>query len=70
MAIVRIHTVFSRIFFQRCFYLFVSLVVLIAVAPHVTDTLRGRILIARLAGIYPTKRDTSSAGDEETNIDR
>lgn len=45
MAIATIHSVFGRIFFQRCFYLFVSLVVLIVVAPHVTDTLRGRMLM-------------------------
>ncbi len=45
MAIAQVHAAFGRIFYQRCFYLFVSLVVLIVAAPHVTETLRGRLVM-------------------------
>lgn len=43
MAIVKVHAAFGRTFYQRCFYLFSSLVLLIAAAPHVGETLRGRM---------------------------
>jgi hypothetical protein len=45
MPIVRLQTALGRIFFQRCFYLFVSIIVLIAIAPLVTDTLQGRVIM-------------------------
>lgn len=45
MAIVRVHAAFSRILYQRCFYLFISLVLLIVVAPYVTETVRGRLVM-------------------------
>jgi hypothetical protein len=35
----------GRIFYQRCFYLFLSLVALIAVAPWVDDSAQGRIVL-------------------------
>ena len=46
MGIVRLQTSFGRIFSQRCFYLFVSLVALLAVAPFVTDTSEGRLVVS------------------------
>src|SRR5262245_56356039 len=45
MAIVRLQAAFGRIFRQRCFYLFLSLVLLIAIAPHVLGTLHGRLVM-------------------------
>jgi len=45
MTIARLHSTFGRIFHQRCFYLFVSLVSLIAIAPFVSETLQGRMLV-------------------------
>jgi hypothetical protein len=52
MAISRLQTSVGRVFTQRCFYLFVSLVVLIAVAPFFGDTVRGRF------SIYPPKHES------------
>jgi hypothetical protein len=45
MIIKNLHLRFGRIFRQRCFYLFVSIVLLIGVAPFFADTLRGRLLV-------------------------
>jgi hypothetical protein len=45
MAISRLQTSVGRVFTQRCFYLFVSLVVLIALAPVFGDTVRGRFIL-------------------------
>lgn len=45
MAISRLQTSVGRVFTQRCFYLFVSLVVLIAVVPFFGDTVRGRFIL-------------------------
>lgn len=36
---------FGRIFRQRCFYLFISLIALITLAPFVTGTLQGRLAV-------------------------
>jgi hypothetical protein len=48
MAIMRLHSGFARVFRQRCFYLFLSILVLIVVAPFLTDTLQGRVLVQAL----------------------
>jgi hypothetical protein len=48
MAIGRARTALGRVFFQRCFYLFVVLLALITVVPFVEPTPDGRILIALL----------------------
>ena len=45
MALGRLQTSVGRVFTQRCFYLFVSLIVLIAVAPFFGDTVRGRFIL-------------------------
>jgi hypothetical protein len=45
MAIRKLQTALGRIFYQRCFYLFVSIVALIAIAPHLIDTERGRVIL-------------------------
>ena len=45
MAIVKLQSSFARIFRQRCFYLFLSILVLIVVAPFLTETLHGRVLV-------------------------
>jgi hypothetical protein len=45
MVIVRLQTSFGRVFGQRCFYLFVALIALIAAAPFLGGTLQGRFLI-------------------------
>ena len=45
MPVGRLHSSFARIFVQRCFYLFVSLVALIVVAPFLTSTTHGRLLV-------------------------
>jgi hypothetical protein len=45
MAIVKLQSSVARIFRQRCFYLFISLLVLIVVAPFLTATLHGRVLV-------------------------
>jgi hypothetical protein len=45
MAIVKLQSSFARIFRQRCFYLFVSMLVLIVAAPFLTDTVHGRVLV-------------------------
>jgi hypothetical protein len=44
-------TALGRIFFQRCFYLFVALLVLITVVPFLEDTQRGRIAV-NLANLF------------------
>jgi hypothetical protein len=45
MAIGRARETLARIFFQRCFYLFVVLLALIAVVPFVEPTAKGRMLV-------------------------
>ena len=45
MALGRLQTSVGRVFTQRCFYLFVSLIVLIAAAPFFGDTVRGRFIL-------------------------
>lgn len=45
MPVGRLQSRFARVFYQRCFYLFVSLVALIAVAPFLTDTIHGRLFV-------------------------
>lgn len=45
MGIVRLHSQFARVFTQRCFYLFVSLIALIAVAPFAAETFNGRLVL-------------------------
>ena len=45
MALGRLQTSVGRVFTQRCFYLFVSLIVLIAAAPFFDDTVRGRFIL-------------------------
>jgi Ion channel len=45
MVIVKLHTSFGRMFRQRCFYLFVSLLALIILAPFLIDTLHGRLFL-------------------------
>jgi hypothetical protein len=48
MVILRLQTSFGRIFRQRCFYLFLSILVLIVAAPFLTETLRGRVVVQAL----------------------
>ena len=64
MAILKLHSGFARIFRQRCFYLFLSILVLIVAAPFLTETLHGRVfvqatqvlvLIAAVAAVGRTK---------------
>jgi len=50
MAIRRARETLGRIFFQRCFYLFVLLLALIAIAPFVEPTPRGRLVIGLING--------------------
>lgn len=45
MAVLRLQSSFARIFRQRCFYLFLSILVLIVAAPFLTETLHGRVLV-------------------------
>ena len=45
MTIHTLHSSFARIFRQRCFYLFLSILVLIVAAPFLTDTLHGRVAV-------------------------
>jgi hypothetical protein len=45
MAVGRLQTVLGRIFYQRCFYLFASILALIAVAPYLADTQRGNVIL-------------------------
>ena len=45
MAILKLQSSVARIFRQRCFYLFLSMLVLIVVAPFLTETLHGRVLV-------------------------
>jgi hypothetical protein len=44
-AIHQLQSHVGRIFYQRCFYLFLSLVVLLGVAPWVDDHAKGRIVL-------------------------
>ena len=46
MGIGRARSALARVFFQRCFYLFVVLLALVTVVPFVEPTRDGRILIA------------------------
>jgi Ion channel len=43
--LIRLHSRFGRIFTQRCFYLFVSLLVLLVAAPFAGSTFQGRIIL-------------------------
>lgn len=45
MAIRKLQWSFARIFRQRCFYLFLSILVLIVGAPFLTETVHGRVLV-------------------------
>jgi hypothetical protein len=45
MAIHKLQSSFARIFGQRCFYLFLSILILIVGAPFLTETLHGRVLV-------------------------
>ena len=45
MAISKLQSSFARIFRQRCFYLFLSILFLIVAAPFLTETLHGRVLV-------------------------
>src|SRR5215510_7358970 len=45
MAILKLQSSFASIFGQRCFYLFLSILVLIVAAPFLTETLHGRVLV-------------------------
>ncbi|MFO1313073.1 MAG: ion channel [Burkholderiales bacterium] len=45
MPVGKLQSALGRIFYQRCFYLFVSIVALIAVAPYLIDTERGRVIL-------------------------
>ena len=45
MTIHTLHSSFARIFRQRCFYLFLSILVLIVAAPFLTETLHGRVFV-------------------------
>lgn len=73
MAIGATRDALSRIFFQRCFYLFVLLLVLIAAVSFLPASDGGRllingvtlfaaILIARLAGVYPPRGSYTDEG--------
>jgi hypothetical protein len=45
MGIARLQSSFGRVFRQRCFYLFVSLLALLSAAPFVNETGQGRMLV-------------------------
>jgi hypothetical protein len=45
MAIQKLQSSLARIFRQRCFYLFLSILLLIVAAPFLTETLHGRVLV-------------------------
>jgi hypothetical protein len=45
MAVGELQTALGRIFFQRCSYLFTSILALIAIAPYLVDTERGRVML-------------------------
>ena len=45
MAIVKLQSSFARIFRQRCFYLFLSILTVIISAPFLTETVHGRVLV-------------------------
>ena len=45
MPIRKLQSSFARIFRQRCFYLFLSILVLIVTAPFLTESLHGRVLV-------------------------
>jgi hypothetical protein len=51
VGIKRLHTKIQGIFFQRCFYLFISMIVLIVVAPFAADFEHG-LLILQCAQIF------------------
>jgi len=46
MALARLKLSLGRIFYQRCFYLFVSLIGLIVIGPLVSETSKGRLLLS------------------------
>lgn len=45
MALARIRQGFARVFFQRCFYLFVSMIALIVIAPFAATFERGSLIV-------------------------
>jgi hypothetical protein len=45
MALANLHLKFARVFYQRCFYLFVSMIALIVVAPFAQDFERGPLIV-------------------------
>src|SRR5690348_7589629 len=45
MAILKLQSSVARIFGQRCFYLFLSILILIVAAPFLTETVHGRVLV-------------------------
>jgi hypothetical protein len=45
MALTRLQISVGRIFGQRCFYLFISLLVLLAISPFFAETIRGRLVV-------------------------
>ncbi len=51
MALEIARTALARVFFQRCFYLFAALLILITVVPFLEDTPRGRIAV-NLANLF------------------
>src|SRR5689334_2708413 len=48
MGIARLQTSFGRIFRQRCFYLFASLIALLAAGPFVEELPGGRVLMGAM----------------------
>jgi hypothetical protein len=46
MAIGRARDALSRVFFQRCFYLFIVLLVLVTIVPFIEETPKGRIAVS------------------------
>jgi hypothetical protein len=45
MALAQLQSSLGRIFRQRCFYLFLSLLVLLAISPFFAESIRGRMLL-------------------------
>ena len=45
MAFARLQSSVARVFYQRCFYLFISLLALMVAAPFVSATVEGRMLV-------------------------
>ncbi|MFZ3321849.1 MAG: ion channel [Usitatibacter sp.] len=45
MALAKLRLKFARVFYQRCFYLFVSMIALIVIAPFAADFERGSLIV-------------------------